>query len=169
MGTALNSFLQSEINNIAGTALSSVDISFGMDTYDQTPGSSGGQRTDYSFRFSKRFYNDRIRIVLGGRISTGENVSNGEQTFIDDITVEYRLDRTGTRYVKLFHDKNYQSLLEGEITETGAGIVLRRKMRFMRDLFNFKKTKTTVVEEEPADDDENKEFKEPEDEHQHEE
>ena len=169
MGTALNSFLQSEINNIAGTALSSVDISFGMDTYDQTSGSSGGQRTDYSFRFSKRFYNDRIRIVLGGRISTGENVSNGEQTFIDDITVEYRLDRTGTRYVKLFHDKNYQSLLEGEITETGAGVVLRRKMRFMRDLFNFKKTKTTVVEEEPEEDNGNNEFKEPEDEHQHEE
>ena len=34
MGDALTSFLQSEINNIAGSALKSVDISFGMETYD---------------------------------------------------------------------------------------------------------------------------------------
>lgn len=60
MGAALNSFLQSEINSIAGSALKTVDISFGMDSYD----SSEGSRTDYSFRFAKRFYNDRIRVVI---------------------------------------------------------------------------------------------------------
>ena len=32
MGAALNSFLNSEISNIAGSALKTVDISFGMDT-----------------------------------------------------------------------------------------------------------------------------------------
>ena len=64
MGDALTSFLQSEINNIAGSALKSVDISFGMETYDDNGDAGGGTRTDYSFRFAKRFYNDRIRVVL---------------------------------------------------------------------------------------------------------
>lgn len=73
MGAALNSFLNSEISNIAGSALKTVDISFGMDTYDENGDGSGGQRTDYNFSFAKRFWNDRIRVVLGGRISTGEN------------------------------------------------------------------------------------------------
>ena len=68
MGDALTSFLQSEINNIAGSALKSVDISFGMETYDDNGDAGGGTRTDYSFRFAKRFYNDRIRVDLGGRI-----------------------------------------------------------------------------------------------------
>ena len=149
MGAALNSFLQSEINNIAGSALKSVDITLGMEQYDQNGTGSGGERTDFSFRFAKRFYNDRIRVVLGGRISTGENINNGQaQPFIDNVSVEYRLDSSGSRYVKLFHDKNYESLLEGEITETGAGIVLRKKMMHLRELFNFKKTKVKPVKEE---------------------
>lgn len=150
MGSALNSFLQSEINNIAGSALKSVDITFGMESYDENGSNGeGGNRTDYSFRFAKRFYNDRIRVVLGGRISTGENVNSGQgQAFIDNVSVEYRLDASGTRYVKLFHDKNYESLLEGEVTETGAGIVLRKKMLHLRELFIFKKNKPKPVKEE---------------------
>ena len=148
MGNALNSFLQSEINNIAGDALKTVDISFGMDTYDDA-GKAGSSRTDYSFRFAKRFYNNRIRIILGGRISTGENINSSQtQTFIDNVSIEYRLDNSGSRYVKLFHNKNYESLLEGEIMETGAGIVLRKKMMKLRELFNFKKPKVKPVQEE---------------------
>lgn len=147
MGNALSSFLQSEINNIAGDALKTVDISFGMDTYKDGENATGN-RTDYSFRFAKRFYNNRIRIILGGRISTGENInSNQSQTFIDNVSIEYRLDNSGSRYVKLFHNKNYESLLEGELMETGAGIVLRKKMMKLRELFNFKKTKVKPVEE----------------------
>lgn len=149
MGAALNSFLQSEINNIAGNALKSVDITFGMESYDDDGNEDNGKRTDYSFRFAKRFYNDRIRIVLGGKISTGADVNNGQaQPFIDNVSIEYRLDASGTRYVKLFHDKNYESLLEGEITETGVGIVLRKKMLHLRELFLFKKKKVQPVNEE---------------------
>jgi len=146
MGAALNSFLQSEINNIAGSALKSVDITLGMEQYDQNGTGSGGERTDFSFRFAKRFYNDRISIILGGRVSTGQDVNAGQsQQFIDNVSIEYRLDGSGTRYIKLFHDKNYESLLEGEITETGAGIVLRKKMLHLRELFIFKKNKPKPV------------------------
>lgn len=149
MGSALNSFLQSEINNIAGSALKSVDITFGVDKYDPNGNDDAGARTDYSFRFAKRFYNDRIRVVLGGRLSTDPAENSGQvQPFIDNVSVEYRLDASGTRYVKLFYDKSYESLLEGEITETGAGIVLRKKMRYLRELFIFKKNKVKPVKEE---------------------
>lgn len=146
MGSALNSFLQNEINSIAGSALKTVDISFGMDNYD----SAEGNRTDYSFRFAKRFYNDRIRIVIGGRLSSGANVEDSQSdNFIDNVSIEYRLDEGGSRYVKLFHNKNYESLLEGEIIETGAGIVLKRRMTRLSELFDFRKKKVEpVVEEE---------------------
>ena len=137
MGSALNSFLQSEISNIAGSALKKVDITFGMESYEETGMAGSGKRTDYSYRFARRFYNDRIRIVIGGKISTGQTVDE-KQSFIDNISLEYRLDTSGTRYVKLFHNKNYQSLLEGEIIETGAGVVLRKKMRNLGELFIFK-------------------------------
>lgn len=62
MGAALNSFLQKEITNLAGSALKTVDISLGVESSEEE---TGEKRTDYSFRFAKRFYNDRIRVVLG--------------------------------------------------------------------------------------------------------
>ena len=137
MGSALNSFLQSEITNIAGSELKKVDITIGVESYDQSGAQGTGKRTDYSYRFARRFYNDRIRVVIGGKISTGETADE-KQSFIDNISLEYRLDTSGTRYIKLFHNKNYQSLLEGEITETGIGVVLRKKMRRFSELFIFK-------------------------------
>ena len=136
---ALNSFLQSEISNIAGSALKTVDVSIGVeDNYAADGTTQGG--TDYSFRFAKRFWNNRLSVIIGGRISTGnEAVAEENNSFIDDISLEYRLDDSGTRYVKLFHTKNYESILEGEIIETGAGIVLRRKVNKLGELFIFKR------------------------------
>lgn len=132
---ALNSFLNSEINNIAGDALKTVDISFGMDTYDE----EGSSRRDFSFQFAKRFYNDRIRVMVGGKVSTGENVNNSAESFLDNVSVEYRLDPAGTKNVKVFHDITFDNLLEGEVRETGAGIVFRKKVRRLREMFDFRR------------------------------
>lgn len=147
-GNALNSFLQSEISHIAGNALKTVDVSIGVEDRYASDGSSQGG-TDYSFRFAKRFWNNRLSVIIGGRISTGsETVAEEEgNSFIDDISLEWRLDDSGTRYVKLFHTKNYESILEGEIIETGVGLVLRRKVNKLGELFIFKKRKNGITKE----------------------
>ena len=135
---ALNALLQSEINNIAGKALETIDLSLGV---DQETTAEGTSRTDYSFRFAKRFWGNRVSVIVGGKVSTGENVENTGQSLIDNISLEYRLDKSATRYITLFYDKSYESLLEGEITEMGAGLVLRRKMTRLGELFIFKNRK----------------------------
>lgn len=138
MSAALNSMLQSQMSNVAGAALKTVNISLDMQNYDASD--AGGQRTDYSFRYAQRFFNDRFQVVLGGTISTSKN-RNQTESFIDDVSLEYRLDSSGTRYVRVFHKKNYESILEGEITETGVGLVLRKKMNNLGELFIFKRKK----------------------------
>lgn len=150
MGDALNNFLNNEISNIAGSALKTIDISFGMDVYNNE---SGNEQRDFSFQFAKRFYNDRIRVVVGGRVSTTENMGRSESA-LDNASVEYRLDQAGTKYVKAFYDRNYESLVEGEIIETGVGIVFRKKMRKLRELFDFRKKRVEPVPEEPEENEE---------------
>ncbi|MCD8319078.1 MAG: translocation/assembly module TamB domain-containing protein [Paraprevotella sp.] len=140
---ALNSLLQSEITHIAGKALETIDMSLGV---DQETTAEGTERTDYSFRFAKRFWGNRVSIIIGGKVSTGENVENTGQSLIDNISLEYRLDKSSTRYVTLFYDKNYESLLEGEITEMGAGLVLRRKMTRLGELFIFRNKKKEATQ-----------------------
>ena len=138
MGSALNSVLSSQINSLMGN-LKNASVSVGIEDHDLSD--TGGKRTDYSFRYSQRLFNNRFQIVIGCKVSTGENATNNAESFIDNISLEYRLDRTGTRYVRLFYDKNYESVLEGEITETGVGLVLRKKLDKLSELFIFKKKK----------------------------
>ena len=109
-------------------------------------GEDGSTRTDYNFQFAKRFWNNRFRIVIGGKISTGNTAAGQDESFIDNVSIEYRLDNSGTRYIKVFHDKNYESVLDGEVIETGAGIVLRKKISKLSELFIFKKRKKGTVE-----------------------
>lgn len=141
----LNSFLQSEINKIAGNALKTIDINFGMETTDE--GATGNTRTDYNFQFAKRFWNNRFQVIIGGKISTGNDVQQQDESFIDNISLEYRLDNSGTRYIKIFHDKNYESILDGEVIETGAGIVLRKKVSKLSELFIFRSRKKKQPEQ----------------------
>lgn len=79
-------------------------------------------------------------MVVGGRINADGNRSGNEaDAYIDDVSLEWRLDAGGTQYVRLFHDKNYDSLVEGELTENGAGVVLRKKLDKVSDLFIWKR------------------------------
>lgn len=133
---ALNSFLQSQISNIAGKALKTVELSVGV---TEGTSSTGSTTRDYSFRLSKRFWNNRINVIVGGRVSTGSGATNTGQSILDNVTIEYRLDKSGTRYVSAFYDKNHESILDGEVTEMGAGIMLRRKTTKLGELFLFKK------------------------------
>ena len=132
----LNAYLQSAINEIAGKALSTVDVNFGIQSGTSETGSN---TTDYSFSFAKRFWGNRISVIIGGKVSTGRDAVNTGETIIDNVSIEYRLDKTASRYVNLFYDRNYESLLEGEVTKMGGGIVFRKKADKLSELFIFKK------------------------------
>lgn len=134
----LNAYLQSAINEIAGKALSTVDVNFGIQSGTSEAGTN---TTDYSFSFAKRFWGNRISVIIGGKVSSGRDAVNNGQTIIDNIAIEYRLDKSGSRYVNLFYDNNYESLLEGQVTKMGGGIVLRKKSDKLGELFIFKKNK----------------------------
>lgn len=139
-GNALNSFLQNEINNIAGQALSTmVDVNVGM---EQTTRDDGTKRTDYSFQFSRKFFSDRLNVVIGGKVSAdGSKTNNESGAYIDDVSLEWRLDNGGTQYIRLFHEKDYTNLVEGEIDKNGAGVLLKKKVDKMSDLFIWRKKK----------------------------
>ncbi len=137
-GNPLYSFLESQINSWAANNIRGVDISFGIDQYDKTTDGVSQQTTSYSYRVSKTLFNDRFKIIVGGNYSTDANADeNFSQNLINDIAFEYMINRSGSMYVRLFRHTGYESILEGEVTQTGVGFVLRRKINSMRDLFRW--------------------------------
>ena len=125
MNSALSSFLQNEINNIAGSALKTLDLQLGI---DNTTDASGAMRTDYSFRFAKRFMNNRLKLQIGGKVSSGDTEATDQQSFFDNVTMEYRLNQEATKNVKLFYNQNVYDWLEGYTGEYGVGFVWRKKL-----------------------------------------
>lgn len=143
-GNALNSFLQNEINNIAGKAMSTmVDVNVGM---EQTTRDDGTTRTDYSFKFSRRFFSDRLNVVIGGKVSTdGDKERDESGAYIDDVSLEWRLDNGRTQYIRLFHEKDFSNLIEGELDKNGVGVLLRRKVDRLSDLLIWKRKEEESV------------------------
>jgi len=137
----LNTFIQKELNQWAQNNLKGVDLSFGIDSHGEDD--PNGQRTDYSYRLSKNLFNNRVRAVIGGKFSTDADPSqNLKENLIDDISLEYMLTKRDNMYLKVFRHTGYESILEGEITETGVGFVIRKKLSRLGDLFKPMRPKT---------------------------
>lgn len=139
---ALNSFLQTQIAGITNKAFKTIDVNFGVDNVNTA---SGATQTDYNFSFAKRFWGNRISLIVGGKVSSGSEAQNTGQSIVDNVSIEYRLDNSATRYVRLYYDRNTESLIEGEVMEMGAGLVLRRKSTRLGELFIFRKKKNKEV------------------------
>lgn len=145
--STLNSFLA---NNVKG-----VDINLGVDQYQTGTNGNTSTNTSYSYQVSKSLLNNRFKIIVGGNYTDGSANENFEQNLISDIAFEYILKQTNNMSLnaKLFRHTGFESVLEGEITETGVGLNLRRRLAYFTEITHFglsklwKKKKPTV----PAD------------------
>ena len=141
-GNPLNSFIQKELNQWAQNNLKNIDVSFGIDSYDDTMNGGQGTRTDYSYKVSKTLFNDRFKVIIGGSFSPDAAANeNLKENLVDDISLEYRLDKRDNMLIKIFRHTGYESILEGEITQTGVGFVVRKKLLKLSELFRLSSRK----------------------------
>lgn len=142
---ALFSFLQSQLNSWAAKTLKGVDLSFGINQYEGSKGH--GTETSYSYRLSKNLFNDRFKIVVGGEYSTDASAEeNFSQNLISDISFEYNLNSTGSKYIRLFRHTGLESILEGQVTETGVGFVMKRKVSSFKSFFTRSPLKVNIMD-----------------------
>ena len=124
MNTALMGLLQAQLDDISRDAFRTVDVSVGIEPLPD--GVSGvSTRTDYSFSIAKRLWDNRIRIIIGGSVTTN-NERIESDAIIDNISIEWRISPIGNQYLRFFYEKNFESILEGEVRETGVGYAYRR-------------------------------------------
>ena len=141
MNSALSAFLQNQINGIAGNALRTLDLSFGM---DNSTDAYGNVHTDYSFKFAKRLWNNRLRIIVGGKLSSGSDVENQNESFFNNVQFEYRLNQNSSQFLKLFYERDSYDWLEGNVSEYGGGFIWRRKLQHFLDIFRWKDRKDNL-------------------------
>ena len=143
MNSALSSFLSSEISNLTGNALRTLDLSFGL---DNSTDATGQTHTDYSFKFAKRFLNNRLKLAIGGKVTTGEELPGGRNnSFFDNVSLEYRLDDTANKYLNVYFQNNSYDWLDGYTQKYGGGFIWRRTLQNFTDIFRFKDDSNTLT------------------------
>lgn len=140
MTNQLYGFLTSQLNSWAAKTIKGVDLSFGVNQYDKAVDGENSTAMSYSYQLSKSLFNNRFKINVGGNYSTDASADeNFSENLISDISFEYILKQTTnmTVYTRLFRHTGYESILEGEITETGVGLVMKRRMANLKHIFRF--------------------------------
>ena len=129
----IGALISKELNQWARNNLQGVELSVGIDTVDDGDGTA---HTDYSYSVSKSLFDDRFKVTVGGSV-TDNPTANATENLVDDIVIEYRLTKRDNMFIKIYRYNTQENILEGEVVETGAGFVLRKRMNRLRDLFKL--------------------------------
>ena len=130
---AMSSLINKQLESMLSGRMKHTEINVGIDTYD--PNGTGAQQTDYSLSVSQRFFNDRMRVTVGGKMSTGDEVQQSDGAVLSDVSLEWLIRPDASQYARLFRHINYQSILEGQVVESGIGYVQRREAFKFKHLF----------------------------------
>lgn len=125
---SVNGLLTDQMNKLTGRYLKGVDVSLGVNTYDQSSGQNTYQRTSLDYRVSKRLLNDRLSFEVGGSVGVDEQnsqVSNVSNTRAAQYAILYDLTTDGRFRIRGFHENAFD-LYDGEITNSGVAIMFTK-------------------------------------------
>jgi len=89
---------------------------------------------------SKTLFGDRLVVKLSGNVDIeGESTQTNASDYIGDIALEYKMTTDGRIRVTGFRNSNYD-FIDGELIETGAGLIYIKDYNTLRELFKANET-----------------------------
>ena len=118
-GYALSSIINSRVN--AALANSKVGKVIDIDISSGEKVHAGGTTNDMNIAISKSLFGDRLRITAGSTISDNPEV-NKANGLLSNLSADYQLNKDGNTYLRLFSQRDYNNIFEGELYKSGIGI-----------------------------------------------
>jgi len=118
-GYALNSIINSRIN--AAMANSKVGKIIDVDISSGETKHASGKTNDMNIAISKSLFHDRLRITVGSTISDNPEV-NKANGLLSRISADYKLTKSGNVFLRLFSQRDYDNIFEGELTRSGLAV-----------------------------------------------
>ena len=126
---SVNQILSDQLNKLTGKYIQGVDISLGVNTYDQSAGGQEYQRTSVDYQVSKRVLDDRLTFEVGGSVGVDEqqtDLANVNNTRKAQYAIMYDLTKDGRIRLRGFHENAFD-LYDGEITRSGVAIMYSKE------------------------------------------
>ena len=95
-----------------------------------------------------------MSVQVGGNLDVeGEKAKqNSASDITSDVTVEYKLTKDGRFRLKGFRHNQYEGAIEGQLVETGGGILFLHNFDKWKDLFRAPKKKPDVLKKAKSND-----------------
>ncbi|MBO7510859.1 MAG: BamA/TamA family outer membrane protein, partial [Bacteroidales bacterium] len=129
-GYALSSIINSRLNAAMANSkmgkIIEVDISSGQTEH------AVGKTNDTNIAISKSLFKDKLRITAGSTISDNPEV-NKANGLLSRISADYKLTQSGNVLLRLFAQRDYDNIFEGELYKSGIGVEAAKQWK--RDCF----------------------------------
>ncbi|HKR05676.1 MAG TPA: translocation/assembly module TamB domain-containing protein [Bacteroidia bacterium] len=140
---SVGSFLSAQLNQLGSHVLPGVELKFDVQSYeDYTSGQAEG-RTEIGIGVRKELLNERLSIQVGGAVDVeGErSKQNSASDITGNVILEYKITEDGRYRLKGYRENVYDDPIEGELVETGGGILYTRDFERWKEFFKSPKKK----------------------------
>ncbi|MDA3928006.1 MAG: translocation/assembly module TamB [Prolixibacteraceae bacterium] len=139
--TTVSKFLSAQLNQLSSKVIPGVELNFDIQSYDDYQSGQAQGRTQVEIGMKKQLFNERLSVQLGGTVDVeGDKAKqNSASDITSDVTVEYELNREGSFRLKGFRHNQYEGAIEGQLVETGVGVVFVKDFNSWKRAFRMKK------------------------------
>jgi hypothetical protein len=125
---SVSKFLSQQLNSFAMQYIKGVELNFDVQSYEDYSTNLPEGKTEVNVGVTKRLMGDRLIVQVAGNIAVeGESAKQNNMSDIaGDIVLEYLLTEDGRYRLKVFRKDQYEGILDGEIKESGIGLVYTR-------------------------------------------
>ncbi|MDO9152574.1 MAG: translocation/assembly module TamB domain-containing protein [Paludibacter sp.] len=124
--SSVSNFLSAQLNKLSSKIVPGVDLNFDIQSYDDYGTGKAQGRTQVEIGLKKQLFDERLSVQIGGLVDVeGEKAKqNSASNITSDVTVEYKLTKDGRYRLKGSRHNQYEGAIEGQLVETGVGVVL---------------------------------------------
>jgi len=141
-GTARSSvskILSQQLNRLSQN-VKGVELSFDVKSSENFESGTGQNQTQLQLGLQKNLFNERLVVKLAGNVDIEGTSRQDEVTdYIGDLALEYRLTEDGRFRITGFRNSDYD-MIDGELTETGAGLIYIKDYNLLSELFKANKS-----------------------------
>ncbi|HAH26220.1 MAG TPA: hypothetical protein DCL77_21060 [Prolixibacteraceae bacterium] len=151
--STVSKFLSSQLNQLSSKVLPGVELNFDIQSYDDYQTGEAKGRTQVEIGVKKQLFNERLSVELGGTVDVeGDKArQNNANDITSDVTVEYKLTPDGRFRMKGFRHNQYEGAIEGQLVETGAGLVFVRDFNRWSRMFRTQRARRDTLKTQEPD------------------
>ncbi|HEY8511177.1 MAG TPA: translocation/assembly module TamB domain-containing protein [Cyclobacteriaceae bacterium] len=137
--TSVNRMLSDQLNRMA-QQIKGVELTFDLQSGSDYANGRTSEYTQLQLGVSKSLLDDRLVVKLAGNVDIEGGTQQGNASdYIGDLALEYKLTEDGRFRINGFYASDYD-MIDGELKETGVGLIYIKDYNSLRELFKANDT-----------------------------